>query len=226
MSKLNNHFSKASLGVALFTALVLPTFAALEYNATAYNLVDADGKVTAQLTSSQEGTPAIFFYDQNHVVRLNVGVFPNGEPAIVLMNKDGKVAATFKLSDDDTPALILKEKGMDKKVISLTSDENISANDRGTGSSPAEVVTTRIRTEAEKKREYFSYILAFFFGLVGAYGGGRIAVRRDNRVANAIEEARKKTTSGVIYPVDLTIPQTGVRINEHGSIIIPDEEKH
>jgi hypothetical protein len=225
MSKHEHIFCKVILGVSIFTLATLPSFAALEYNASAYNLVDADGKVTAQLTSSEEGTPAIFFYDQNHVVRLNVGIFPNGEPAIVLMNKEGKTAATFKLSSDDTPALVLKENGQDKKIISLTSDESVSSKNITTNPSPAEIVTTKLKTEGERKREYLSYILAFFFGLVGAYGGGRIAVRRDNRVAKAIEEARSKQTSGVIYPVDPNLPKTGVHINEHGSIIIPTEKE-
>jgi hypothetical protein len=223
MLKNTRHFPKALAVTSLFTALALPSFAALDYNATAYNLVDAEGKVTAQLTSSQEGTPAIFFYDQTHVVRLNVGIFPDGEPTITLMNKEGKVSATLKLGSDDKPSLTFRENGEDKKVISLTSSESTSSREKNGDTSPAEIVTTKLKTEAEKKREYLSYIFAFFFGLVGAYGGGRIAVRRDNRVAKAIEDARKKQSSGVIYPVDPTVPKTGVHIDEHGSIIIPTE---
>ncbi len=225
MLKRSQPFSRVLAGASLFALFTLPSFAVLEYNATAYNLVDADGKVTAQLTSSQEGTPAIFFYDKDHLVRLTAGVFQSGEPAISLMNKDGKVAATLELSNDDSPSLIFKQDGEDKKVISLQSDESVSQQDNNKSSQPAEIITTKIKTEVERRREYLIYALAFCFGLVGAYFGGRIAVRRDNRVVKAIEEAHKKQAAGEYSPLATGGVKPSdlkkVQADTPGAIIIP-----
>jgi hypothetical protein len=143
-------------------------YAGTEYNASSFNLIGPDGRVTAQLTSSVEGTPAIFFYDENHNVRLNMGIYPGGAPGVILMDKEGNASAILRLTDDGkTPVLVLKENGVDKKIIGLgqyAEKENTSS-----------VITTPIKTKEERKNEYFIFGVAFCFALIGSYFGGRIA---------------------------------------------------
>lgn len=177
---------RATLSIALTSFLMTPAIAAIEYSATSFNLVDEKGRVTAQLSSSAEGTPSLFFFDQNNVVRLNLGIYPGGNPGIVLMDKNGKSAAVITLSEDGvTPSVSLRKDGEEKNVLGI--DVNDSAASKNEGEvSPAEVITGKIKTDAEKRKEYLMYALAFFFGVIGAYLGGRLAIRKDDRVAQAI----------------------------------------
>ncbi len=170
----------------LIFAFLSQAHAAIEYSGTSFNLVGPDGKVTAQLSSSAEGTPSLFFFDENNVVRLNLGIYPGGNPGIVLMDKNGKSAAVVTLMDDGvTPSISLRKDGEERKVLGI--EMNDSAESKlGERTAPAEVITTKLETDAERRKEYLLYALAFFFGVIGAYVGGRLAVRKDDRVAKAI----------------------------------------
>ncbi len=149
-----------------------------EYSATSFNLIGPNGRVTAQITSSVEGTPAIFFYDENNKVRLNLGIYPGGAPGVILMDKDGNAAAILRLTDDGhTPVLVMKEGGVDKKIIGLGQYDEKKIEINSDGNTAAKIETVSVRTTTEKRHEYLLYVLAFGLGLIGAYIGGRIATR-------------------------------------------------
>lgn len=166
-------------------------FAGNEYSATSFNLIGPSGRVTAQITSSAEGTPAIFFYDENSKVRLNLGIYPGGAPGVILMDKDGNAAAILRLTDDGhTPVLVMKEGGVDKKIIGLGQYDEKKTETTPSVSSAATIETMPIRTADEKKREYFLYAIAFGLGLVGAYVGGRIGTS-SKRIQGLLEQNQK-----------------------------------
>ena len=81
-------------------------------------LKGANGKVTAQLTTSGEGTPALFMYDDNNVVRISIGLYAGGIPSVVLNDDTGKAGAIMRLvNNNGNPVLVLKESGQDKLII-------------------------------------------------------------------------------------------------------------
>lgn len=81
-------------------------------------LVDKRGQTTARLTTSGEGTPALFFYDDNDIVRISIGLYADGAPSVVLNDEAGQAAAIMRLVESaGTPVLVLKENGQDKLVI-------------------------------------------------------------------------------------------------------------
>ena len=85
---------------------------------TDFKLKDPNGNVTAQLTTSGEGTPALFFYDKKQVPRISIGLYQGGIPGIVLNDEQGNAAAILRLvQNDGNPVLVLKEDGQDKYII-------------------------------------------------------------------------------------------------------------
>lgn len=85
---------------------------------TDFKLKDQNGNVTAQLTTSGEGTPALFFYDKKQVPRISIGLYQGGIPGIVLNDEQGNAAAILRLvQNDGNPVLVLKEDGHDKYII-------------------------------------------------------------------------------------------------------------
>ena len=203
---------KKILTLLTLSLAIIPTFlfAGEEYNAASYNLVGPDGKITAQFTSSIEGTPALFFYDDRHILRLNMGIYPGGAPGVVLMDKEGNPAVSLFLKDDGkTPLLEFKQEGKETKTIgidTLTQNATTTAKqgqyilDYGS-TSPAKIITTKLAGTG-RKQMFISYGLSFLFGLVGAYIGGRLAIRRDSKVAEAILELSRKT--GEVKGIALT----------------------
>jgi hypothetical protein len=173
---------RITLSIALTSFLMTPASAAIEYSATSFNLVDEKGRVTAQLSSSAEGTPSLFFFDENNVVRLNLGIYPGGNPGIVLMDKNGKSAAVITLSEDGiTPSVSLRKDGEEKNVLGIDANDSAASNQENSVA-PTEMTTSKMKAETEKRKEYLLYLSAFLFGVIGAYIGGRLAIRKDNRV--------------------------------------------
>lgn len=83
-------------------------------------LRDSSGKMTAQLTTSGEGTPAFFIYDKSGVVRVSIGLYGDGAPGVVLNDKNGLAGAILRLVESGgDPVLVLKEGGVDKKIIDV-----------------------------------------------------------------------------------------------------------
>lgn len=195
----------------LTSTLLLPSllYAGNEYNATSFNLVGPDGRVTAQLTSSVEGTPAIFFYDENHTVRLNLGIYPGGAPGVILMDKDGNASAILRLDDDGkTPVLVFKEGGADKKIIGIGKYED-RKEEKKVETQAAVIQTEPIRTKAEQTREYEILGIAFGLGLIGAYAGGRFATRHHKPLEEALRQAQAELIEAKANAEKLSILEKG-----------------
>ncbi len=99
--------------------LVAPSAASAQtVTGTDFELKSATGTTTAQLTTSKEGTPALFFFDSHDVPRISIGLYPDGAPGIVLNDSQGRAAVLMRLLDTNgNPTLVLKENGTDKVVI-------------------------------------------------------------------------------------------------------------
>lgn len=100
--------------------LILPLALAHAETVTGANfiLTSPNGNTTAQLTTSGEGTPALFFYDAKHTVRISIGLYPDGAPGVVLNDDTGKAAAIMRLVESGgNPVLVLKENGQDRLII-------------------------------------------------------------------------------------------------------------
>lgn len=85
---------------------------------TDFVLSGPQGRVSARLTMSGEGSPALFFYDAQNTVRLSVGLYSDGTPSVVLDDAAGRASAILRLvGRAGNPVLVLKENGQDKLVI-------------------------------------------------------------------------------------------------------------
>lgn len=100
-------------------ALLAPAFVhAQTVTGTDFELKSATGSTTARLTTSKEGTPALFFFDAHNVPRISVGLYQDGAPGIVLNDNQGRPAALLQLVDTTgNPVLVLKKGGTDRVVI-------------------------------------------------------------------------------------------------------------
>jgi len=77
------------------------------------------GKTIGRMTTSGEGTPALFMYDNNGVVRISIGLYADGAPGVVLNDEKGLAGAIMRLvNNDGRPVLVLKEDGQDKYIVS------------------------------------------------------------------------------------------------------------
>ena len=89
---------------------------------------DAGSKTTAQLTTSGGGTPAFFIYDTHGVVRVSVGLYPDGALGIVLNNSKGLAGAIMRLVENNgEPVVVLKENGQDCYVTRKDSPDASTA---------------------------------------------------------------------------------------------------
>jgi hypothetical protein len=122
---------------------------------TDFVLTSPNGNTTAQLTTSGEGTPALFFYDAAHTVRISIGLYPDGAPGVVLNDSTGKAAAIMRLTESrGNPVLVLKENGQDRLIIDKSGVP--------TTSTPAALVV----------------ITGFLAGLVGGFFGSKFTQRK------------------------------------------------
>lgn len=104
-----------TLLLTLFTPLFVHAEPVVSDN---FILRDAAGNTTAQLTTSGDGTPAFFIYDTHGVVRVSIGLYPDGAPGVVLNDSKGLAGAIMRLVDNNgEPVVVLKENGQDRYVI-------------------------------------------------------------------------------------------------------------
>jgi hypothetical protein len=81
-------------------------------------LKDDYGRMTAQLTKSWEGTPALFFYDTKWVPRITIWLYGDGVPGIVLNDEKWLASALLRMVNNQRdPVLVLKENGQDRFVL-------------------------------------------------------------------------------------------------------------
>jgi hypothetical protein len=97
-------------------------------------LTDAAGRVRAELATSGDGGPALFFYDSAGRNRMVLGLYSPAEgeaPSVVLNDAEQHAAGIFRLfGAHDTPVVVLKSKGRDRSVYGLnpTSTDPFLAN--------------------------------------------------------------------------------------------------
>jgi hypothetical protein len=86
-------------------------------------LVDAGGKVRAELALSRDGGPALFFFDTAGRNRLVLGLYAPAEsefPFVVLNDTQQRAAGIFRLfGGHETPVVVLKNQGRDRSVYGL-----------------------------------------------------------------------------------------------------------
>lgn len=91
--------------------------------ASRIRLVDAGGKVRAELAISRDGGPALFFFDTAGRNRLVLGLYAPAEseyPFVVLNDKQQHAAGIFRLyGGQETPVVVLKNQGRDRSVYGL-----------------------------------------------------------------------------------------------------------
>jgi len=102
-------------------------------------LLDADGKLRAELAMSPDGGPGLFFFDSRGRNRLAMGLYAATEyeaPSLVLNNPDQQAAGIFRLfGPRDTPVVVLKSQGRDRSIYGLDvkSSEPFLTNFSGNG---------------------------------------------------------------------------------------------
>jgi hypothetical protein len=125
-------------------ALVSPAIAAAAQSrevvtANRIQLVDASGKVRAELAMSLDGGPALFFYDSAGRNRMVLGLYSPAEgeaPSVVLNDPEQHAAGIFRLyGPHDTPVVVLKNQGRDRSIYGLnaSSTEPFLSNYSGDG---------------------------------------------------------------------------------------------
>ncbi|HMK14965.1 MAG TPA: hypothetical protein VK460_08140 [Burkholderiales bacterium] len=86
-------------------------------------LIDAGGKLRAELAMSGDGGPALFFYDSAGRNRLVLGLYSPAEseyPFVVLNDTQQHAAGIFRLfSAHETPVVVLKNQGRDRSIYGL-----------------------------------------------------------------------------------------------------------
>lgn len=151
--------------IVLALVLLFPAIACAEtVSSENFILRDANGNMTAQLTTSGEGTPAFFMYDTAGVVRVSIGLYGDGAPGVVLNDNKGLAGAILRLVDSGgDPVLVLKENGEDKKIIDV----------RGRVSEPASNPVSG------------NVAYTFFVGILGGFVGTTLALKaRKNPATN------------------------------------------
>lgn len=134
----------AFLVIHLDRSRITPAFAATTrpqdvISASRIQLTDAGGKVRAELATSGDGGPALFFYDSAGRNRMVLGLYSPAEgeaPSVVLNDAEQHAAGIFRLfGAHDTPVVVLKSKGRDRSVYGLnpTSTDPFLANYTGDG---------------------------------------------------------------------------------------------
>lgn len=108
-------------------------------SANRIQLVDASGKVRAELAMSLDGGPALFFYDSAGRNRMVLGLYSAAEgeaPSVVLNDPQQHAAGIFRLyGPHDTPVVVLKNQGRDRSIYGLnaSSTEPFLSNFSGDG---------------------------------------------------------------------------------------------
>lgn len=86
-------------------------------------LMDAGGKVRAELAISADGGPALFFFDTAGRNRMVLGLYSPAEgeyPFVVLNDTQQHAAGIFRLfSAHEAPVVVLKSQGRDRSIYGL-----------------------------------------------------------------------------------------------------------
>jgi hypothetical protein len=114
------HLDGRAVPLAAFAATTRPQGV---ISASRIQLVDAGGKVRAELAISTDGGPSLFFFDTAGRNRLALGLYSPAEgeaPTVVLNDAQQHAAGIFRLfGAHDTPVVVLKSRGRDRSVYGL-----------------------------------------------------------------------------------------------------------
>jgi hypothetical protein len=92
-------------------------------SAGSIRLVDARGRLRAELAISADGGPALFFFDRAGRNRMVLGLYSPGEgeaPFVVLNDSQQHAAGIFRLfGAHETPVVVLKSQGRDRSIYGL-----------------------------------------------------------------------------------------------------------
>ncbi len=84
------------------------------------NLVDAAGKLRAQLALSAEKTPGLWFYDEKGTVRESMGLYADGTSYFGLADAQGAMIQLMRsFGPNEAPLLIFKNRGQDMMITGL-----------------------------------------------------------------------------------------------------------
>lgn len=93
-------------------------------SASAFNLVDGQGKLRAQLGFSKEGPPGFWIMDEKGTARLAMGLYPDGSSHFGLQDKQGRMIELMRsFGPGESPLLIFKSQGEDRMISGLSISE-------------------------------------------------------------------------------------------------------
>jgi hypothetical protein len=84
--------------------------------AHAFALVGADGKVYADLTSSEPGAPALTLRDRGGAARATLCITTDGRPLMELEDKEGHTRMVAQVGTDGVPALMILDAATHARV--------------------------------------------------------------------------------------------------------------
>lgn len=84
------------------------------------DLVDASGKLRAQLGFSKEGPPGFWLLDEKGTARIAMGLYPDGTSHLGLQDRNGLMIQLMRsVGAEEAPVLIQKNKGQDRLILGL-----------------------------------------------------------------------------------------------------------
>ena len=111
------------LGALLFYVLKDPTLSMASSPVivgSAFNLVDSNGRLRAQLAFSKEGPPAFWLMDEQGRARVVHGLYPDGTGFMGLQDAKGQMIELLRsFGADEAPLLIFKHSGQDMMITGL-----------------------------------------------------------------------------------------------------------
>jgi hypothetical protein len=83
-------------------------------------IVNAGGKRVILLGTSAEGLPGIWFFDAAGKVRLNLGIYPDGNSFVVLNDQNELATQILRtVGAKNAPVVVMKSGGQDRIVMGL-----------------------------------------------------------------------------------------------------------
>ena len=74
------------------------------------------------MASTADGSPAIWFFDKNGKSRLNLGLYEDGNPFVVLNDQNELAVQILRsVGNENAPVLVMKSKGQDRMILGLYS---------------------------------------------------------------------------------------------------------
>lgn len=86
-------------------------------------LVDKTGHRVLLLTTTAAGSPGIWLFDRAGKSRLNLGLYEDGNPFMVLNDTSEQAVQVLRsVGENNSPVLVLKSQGQDRVIMGLNFD--------------------------------------------------------------------------------------------------------